>query len=415
MFDIDLIIAFSFMMLLFLRQISILKQPNKINYAPLMVTIGAIGSVVHFILHPDVTNVILLLRESFLPLLVGLLLYLIMNILHQTQKTQEARTYEEFAQLMSLKISELKEFMGELEVKMILARAEDMKIQEDMQERFKHDIKALDSIQVNQSKFLDKFDEMDEWHKNVTKGFEDFTNVQLPELDGVVHKHIDILRVSEQDHYNKIRTTLEKAVESRYDMSEDIDILKEQLLNISNISNSISKKIVEETLNQLSGVTKSFQSQLITLKSHSEGIGTSLYESENRLNGIKEQSEMIMKQMVLSSKKMSDLAVQNTGMHDLYANIKSIVNEVENIKTDYVKAQAQLGSMASDMSRLQEDEMDDIKKQMEALFEILPMRIDEALDKLNDHYHIASDNITQSVQALSKKAQLQKGYTELDN
>ncbi len=414
-FDIDLVIAFAFMALLFLRQIYILKQPNKINYAPLMVTIGAIGSVVHFILHPDITNVILLLRESFFPLLVGLLLYIIMNILHQTQKTQTARTNEEFSQLMSTRIHELKEFIDELEVKMLMARVEDKQIYEDMQEKFKQDLKALDAIQINQGKFLSKFDEMDEWHKNVTDGFENFTNVQLPELDNVVHKHIDILRVSEQDHFNKIKSTLEKAVESRYDMSEDIDLLKEKLANISGIASTISKTIVDDTLDQLSGVTKSFQSQIITLKSHSEGINTSLYESENRLSGIKEQSEMIMKQMILSSKKMGDLETQNSGLHDLYAGIKSLVSDVENIKADYVKSQAQLGSIATELSKSQENEMKDIKEQMESLFEILTMRIDEALDKLNDHYHIASDNITQSVQVLSKKAQLQKGYTELDS
>ena len=53
MLDGDLLLAFSFMALLFLRQISILKQPNKINYAPLMIGIGSISSVVHFIIHPD--------------------------------------------------------------------------------------------------------------------------------------------------------------------------------------------------------------------------------------------------------------------------------------------------------------------------------------------------------------------------
>ncbi len=124
---------------------------------------------------------------------------------------------------------------------------------------------------------------------------------------------------------------------------------------------------------------------------------------------------MIMKQMILSSKKMGDLETQNSGLHDLYAGIKSLVSDVENIKADYVKSQAQLGSIATELSKSQENEMNDIKEQMESLFEILTMRIDEALDKLNDHYHIASDNITQSVQVLSKKAQLQKGYTELDS
>ena len=58
MFDADLIVAFVFMSLLFLRQISILKQANKINYAPLMIGVGAISSVIHFIIHPEVQDVL---------------------------------------------------------------------------------------------------------------------------------------------------------------------------------------------------------------------------------------------------------------------------------------------------------------------------------------------------------------------
>ena len=80
MFANDLLLSFAFMAILFLRQIFILRQPNKINYAPLMVGIGLISSIVHFIIHPEVTDFVLLVRESLFPLLVSLLLYIVMNI-----------------------------------------------------------------------------------------------------------------------------------------------------------------------------------------------------------------------------------------------------------------------------------------------------------------------------------------------
>ncbi|WP_373004944.1 coiled-coil domain-containing protein [Sulfurimonas sp.] len=410
MFDNDLLLAFAFMAILFLRQISILKQPNKINYAPLMIGIGAISSVVHFIIHPDITDIILLLRESFLPLLVALLLYIVMNILHQTQQTQNARTHDEFARVITTQVSELKEFMAELEGRMILSQQDDRKAQEEMREKFKHDIKALNAIELNQGKFLEKFDDMDGWHKGVSKAFDDFTNVQLPELDNVVHKHIDILRVAEQDHYNQIKTTLDKAVENRLDISEDIDDLKDNLSSMKSISDDIAKSITKHTLEQLSGVTKTFENQIVSLKSHTEGISTSLYESENRLNAIREQSEMIMKQMLLSSKKMNDLEKQNSGLHDIYSTIKDLVGEIEAIKADYVKAQSQLSSISTELNSKKEAEIDAVKEQMEALIITLTKRIDDSLEKLHQHYHIASDDITQSVQILAKKAQLQKGY-----
>ncbi|WP_321778157.1 hypothetical protein [Sulfurimonas sp.] len=405
MFDSDLLLAFGFMAILFLRQISILKQPNKINYAPLMIGIGAISSVVHFIIHPDITDVILLLRESFLPLLVALLLYIVMNILHQTQQTQSARAQDEFSKIITTQMSELKEFIIELETRMILSHQEDRNIQEEVREKFKQDIKSLDAIKTNQNKFLGKFDEMDSWHKGVTKSFDNFTNIQLPELDNVVHKHIDILRVAEQDHYNQIKVTLDKAVDSRHDISEDMDELKDSLTSMKSIADTVAQAIVKETITELSGVTNAFEQQIVALKSHTESLSTSLYESENKLGSIRDQSEMIMKQMILSSKKMNDLESQNSGLHNLYTTIKSLVKEVEIIKSDYVKSQSQLSLIAKELNSSQE-------QQIGSLIETLSKKIDDSLEKLHDHYHIASDDITQSVQILSKKAQLKKGYTD---
>jgi archaellum component FlaC len=411
-FDNDLLLAFALMAILFLRQISILKQPNKINYSPLMIGIGAISSVVHFIIHPDITDIILLLRESFIPLLLSLLLYIIMNILHQTQMTQNARTHDEFARVITTQVSELKTFMADLEGRMILSQQDDRRAQEELREKFKHDIKTLDSIQINQSKFLEKFDALDSWHKDVSKSFEDFTNVQLPELDNVVHKHIDILRVAEQDHYNQIKSILEKAVESRFDISEDIDELKENLNAMNTISETIANSITKNTLEQLSTVTTTFQNQILSLKSHTEGINTSLYESENRLSSIREQSEMIMKQMILSSKKMSELEEQNSGLNNVYLNIKELVEEIEVIKAEYVKSQSQLSNIVKELNITQAAEINDVKEQIENLIKILTDKIEDSLERLHEHYHIASDDITQSVQILAKKAQLKKGYTD---
>jgi len=412
-FDNDLLLAFAFMAILFLRQISILKHPNKINYAPLMIGVGTISSVVHFIIHPDVTNVILLLRESFLPLLVSLFLYIVMNILHQTQQTQSAKTKDEFSQFIVSQVNELKEFMADLEGRMILTQQEDREAQKNLREKFKHDIKALNAIELNQSKFLEKFDEMQEWHKEVSKAFDNFTTVQLPELDNVVHKHIDMLRVAEQDHYNQTKITLQKALENKYDVSEDIESLKENLTSMRAISDDIARAITKHTLEQLSGITKAFENQIVSLKSHTEGVSTALYEGENRLNSIREQSEMIMKQMVLSSKKMNELEEKNSGLHDIYTTIKDLVEEIEHIKADYVKSQAQLSSIVNNLSRAQQEEINSVKEQMEDLIVILTKKIDNSLDKLHEHYHIASQDITDSVKVLAKKAQL-KGYTDLN-
>ncbi|MDD3506678.1 MAG: hypothetical protein PHX65_09065 [Sulfurimonas sp.] len=411
MFDSDLLIAFGLMALLFLRQISIIKQPNKINYAPLMLGIGAISAVVHFILHPDNIDMFMALKESFFPILVSLILYIIMNIFHQTQQREQEKTRHEFTKALIEQLDELKEFTSELEKKMILNQNQDKQMQDENRERFKHDIKALDSILINQNRFLEKFEEMRGWHEDVKSSFENFTDVQIPSLDNIVHKHIDILRVAEQDHFNKVKTTLAKAIESRNDIVDEIEELKESLQHMSNISQNIARSIVKETIGELSTISKSFEKEILSLRSHTEGVNTSLYESENRLGSIKEQSEMIMKQMILSSNKMSELQNQNNSLHDIYSTMRDLMKDIEVIKSEYVKSQSQLSMMIREFKETKESEIRSAKEQMESLSNELSAAVESSLEKLHKDYSLANEDISQSVKFLSKQAQLKSGYT----
>lgn len=411
MLEHDLLLAFVFMAILFLRQISILKQPNKINYAPLMIGIGAISSLVHFIIHPDTQNVVLLIRESIFPLLVALLLYIVMNILHQTQRTESSRAKDEFTKGLIAQVTQLKEFMSDVEARMILSGQEDRAVQEEVRGKFREDIKALDAIKVNQAKFLEKFEDMDKWQEKVSQEFETLINVQMPEFDSVVNKHIQVLRVSEQDHFNQLKVRIEKALEDRVDVSEDIAELKQSLENMKNISENIANTIIKHTIQQLSTVSREFEGQLLSLKSHTEGMKTSLFEDENRLSSIREQSEIILKQMVLSSNKMDELESKNNGLHDVYTTIKDLMSDIEAVKADYVKAQSELTNISSELQISENEQLETMKNQIEALSEDLSKKIDESLEKLHEHYHIAEGDISQSVQFLAKRSQL-KGYIQ---
>jgi len=412
MYESDLLLAFSFMSLLFLRQISILKQANKINYAPLMVGIGAISSIVHFIIFTDQKEISLLLRESLLPLLVSLLLYIVMNILHQTQQTQSLRSQDGVAQALASQLAEMKEFMGGIEKRIALSQYDELKAKEEIFEKFKQDMKALEGIKENQSRFLEKIDEFEVWQQSVSNAFLEFSTVQLPELDNVVHKHIDILRIAEQEHHNQLKNMLNKALQSKLETLDEIEALKAQLSEMSRLSTDIADSITEHTLVNLSGVTQSFSRQLLSLKSQTESMGTSLSEDENRLIGIRNQSEMIMKQMILSSKKMDELKEKNDSFSTTYLSVKDLLHDIELIKSDYVKSQAQLSSIAKEMKFSEEEQIEALKNHVEVLSEMLSKKIDDSLEKLHEHYHIADSDISESVKILSKKLQIQKGYTQ---
>jgi len=344
MFDTDLLISFSFMALLFLRQIMILKQDNKIDYAPLILAIGAISSIIHFIIHQENHNLILLLRESSFPVLVALILFIIMNISHQNQKSENSRIKDVSEMMLFSKIGDLEDFILELEKRMMVAQTERIGINEEINIKSKEDIKALDILQANQLNISDKFDLMQEWHKNILKKIDNFTEVHMPELNNIVHKHIDILRVSEQDHYKHIKLILDKVAEDGY----DIDEIKLELNNIKTLSNDISTSITSQTMGKLSGITTTLEEQVKSLESHTQSVKISLNEDENILASIRQQSEIIMKQMILSSNKMKELEKQNSEFYDMFAPLEELVNEIKNIKSDYVKSKLQLSSMSNE-------------------------------------------------------------------
>lgn len=415
MFEIDLLFSFLFMALLFLRQISIIKDPNKINYAPLIIGIGIISGILHFTIQSEDKNLLLLLKESFLPVLVSLLLYIVMNILHQTQKNQDARAENISQAELYEKIEELKEFSAQIEKRVLLSQNQEQLIQDEMRERFRHDIKTLDSILNNQNKFLEKFDELRGWHFDVTKSFENFTEVQLPSLDNIVHKHIDILRLSEQDHFNKVKAMLEKSVDNRDSIKEGVAELKASLDSMNTLAQAVAKTIVKSTQDQLFDTLRTFTKEIVLLKSHTESINTALFESENTLGGIKDQSEMIMKQMILSSKKMSELQVQNGALHDIYLAMKELMRDVEAIKSEYTKSESQLSMIVDGFNETKEQQIDNFHEKIQITLNELNFRMDEFNQKLSKYEPSTTQDLSQSVQFLSKQAQLKNRYTDLES
>ncbi|MFT7860576.1 MAG: hypothetical protein ABXS93_06540 [Sulfurimonas sp.] len=412
MLSTDFLISFAFLALLFLRQVYILKRPNKINYAPLMLAIGFISTILHIVIYPEVQEPMQLFREALLPLLVSLVLFVIVNIMHQTQQSELAKNQEQFTKVLASELSQLKTFILELEKRMQTSQQEDRKSQEEIVEKFKNDLKALENIQANQMKFAETFEDIENSLSDVKKEYKYFSEVQLPELDRVVHKHIDILRVAEQDHYNNVKSILEKEKDNKVDFTKDVAVVKEQLDGLKDISHDIANSIIKHTLSQLSNVTKSYEDQINLLKAHSEGIKTTLSEDDTLLTNIRSQSELLLQQMSLMSKRMSEFQTKQLELGSAYKDVESLVEDIEAIKSDYVKAQSQLSKISLELLENKDKKVYEMKKNLDELSDNLSAKIDESLEKLHEHYHIAKEDITQSVQVLSKKAQLQKGYGE---
>jgi len=414
MIESDLLITFVVMGLLFVRQIAILKEPNKINYGPLMLGIGIGSSIIHFMIHPHSNDILLLTRESLFPLLVAVILYLIMNVLQQTQQTSQVRMQEEFITIVIQEIEQLKEFIAQLEQRMNSAQNETIQTQQEVREKFREDVKVLSSIKANQEHFLEKFLQVETWHKDVKKSFAYFSEEQLPKLDDVVHKHIDILRISESDHYNKLQELLKKAVESRYDISDELHEVEKKVDNLSLFAEDVATKIAKESTQHLINVTKDFEKEILLLKSNAGMIATSLHEGETTLANIRTQSELIMKQMVLSSKRMDELVTKNSEIGDFLPEFQALLVDVESIKSDYVKAQSELTSLSHELQAREEEMLNAITEKFDTLSKELNTKIESSLDDLHKHYHLIGENVTTKANFLAKKVQIPKGYSDID-
>ena len=407
MFEPDLIISYILMGFFFLRQIMILKRPNKINYSPLILGIGAIFALVHFILYFESDTLTLVLKESSSSLLVSLLLYVMMNILHQAQKNEEEQFQREFSSAMASKISQMKEYIGMLEDKIAQMRDDEQQSLFGIREDIKNDLLAQKLIQANQEKFIHQFESLMHQENEILK-----TLQQLPELDQIMHNHIDILRISEQDHFNRIKKAFDQANENRCDIKDEIADVKHEINILQSMSKDVAEKIIEATLGELSGVILEFQRQLNTLRAQSESVSTSLSEGENILGNARSKSEMLMKQIILSSNNMKTLVDSSRSLTMIYEPIKNLISEIQSIKADYQAAHQELGDLATLLTITEKEQIEVMKVKVDELSEKLIEKIDVSLQKLHTHYHIASNEVTSTVSELAKKAKL-GSYEEL--
>lgn len=401
MFAMDLLSAYVLMALLFLRQMSISKHSNKINYAPLILSIGALFAIIHFILYIQEDNFVEVLKQSASSILPSLFLYMIVNVINQAQKNEEEQSKREFSSSLASKISQMKEYIDVLEDKVAQMREDEnltlFKIREDI----KNDLLAQKHIQENQVTFMQQLEVVLVRQNEVVK-----TLQQLPELDQVMHNHIDLLRIAEQDHFNRIKKAFDQADDNRCNLKEEIADVKEEMHQLKSLSQDVAQKIIDATLAELSDVTLAFQKQLNTLRAQSEGVSTSLFEGENILSSARSKSEMLLKQIVLSLNNMKTVEENTRMLSSVYLPIKNLLSEIEFIKADYQSAYQELGVLAKNFVVTEKEQLQVMRERVEELSEKLVEKIDASLEKLHSHYHIASSELSPTVSELSKKAKL---------
>jgi hypothetical protein len=411
MLDVEMIVFFIILSVLFLRQFAIYKQPSKINYAPLLIVIGVSGSLLHFMLHPQSEDITLLLRESAIPLFVSLMMYFILNILNQAQHSSSILHEEALRQKFLKDMQVVKEELSYLSEEITAGNsASEMNSFQSVRTVFQEDIAALHVIQDNQKLFLQKFEDMMARQHDGLKSFEEFSTIKMPEFDTIIHRHIEMLRIAEQDHFNKIKTALESTESQKCDVNETLGTILSTLNSLQNSSDSIAKSVLEQTTGDLTRIFSEYESYLNRLHAQSETLSTSIKESEALLFTLKERSESVVQQMVVVSKNMDKIHANTQEVGDINVPIEKLSSQVSRLEHESITIKDEINAFSKQLETLKKEELAHREHEIEQLSVSLNDKIDATLEKLYEQYHLAQNDISSTVKELASRSKLQQTY-----
>jgi hypothetical protein len=264
------------MSLLFLRHTSVYKDPTKINYTPVVLGLGFIGALLHFILSPSVD--INIIKESLLSLTVGILLSAVMSVMNQSVSVMNTYAIRLRIHEIGDEIKALSSSLMTLKDRIDLVTQMESSTHEQIRAVFKDEFDALHAIQANQNLSITKIESLLLHQDTAMKKFEEFTLSELPSLDHVVHRHIDLLRISEQDHFNQLKNVARLSSDEQKEIYEQLQELRTLVIQITH--QRTPEHTVAVLQKELDRILHDFSHHIQTLGVKSESIVTALLEND---------------------------------------------------------------------------------------------------------------------------------------
>jgi hypothetical protein len=278
---------------------------------------------------------------------------------------------------------------------------------EQIRHVFKEEFDALSVIQTNQKHFISKIESLLAQQQSAMNKFEEFTLSELPSLDNVVHRHIDLLRVAEQDHFNHLKTIARESSEDQKELRTQIQELHNLVIQLSHHQNPDHTITVLQK--ELDRIVHDFSHHLQTLGAKSESIVTSLLENDSLLRGSREQSELIMQQMVLSSKQMREMTSHSKELSDSLVPLSRLFSSAETLHKEFVLAKGKLSELIVTLESYERHEYRAIRQSLEEVAAEATAQMQlfvQTLQTKESHPLIEA----KSVQELASKVKLHKSY-----
>ena len=332
------------------------------------------------------------------------MLFIVANILHQAQNAENERTRMEFTQTLIEQIAQLKSFTANLEERINQYAKNETKLRQEFMTKFNHDLETLAKLLHNQQKFMENFEEAKKWHTELSELLINFTEFKLPELDSIVHKHIDMLRISEAEHYEKLNRFLHETLGGKDELTKEVQTLQEQMRTLSTLKEQIASEIVQNISAALSRLSENFQKELKHLTLSAQMLQTLLKEDEKQLIDIKTHSKLVLEQMVLVSKRLESFEKQKNNIESNAQRIAPLLEQVERLQVASLQTIQTLTTTTDELKNTQQEQLEKLQNDIELFLLQIDKKFQETLP--------SAEHISENLKLLAKKTQINKGgYT----
>ncbi len=399
---------------LFWRQLVIFKMRQKINYAPIVLIISLLSSISLFVFTTGTTELKHDIQYALMPLLIGLVFYLLMYIMHQFSMTRSSEEKESHERLLATLIADVQGYFGLLDEKLSGMADAQKQTLEAVQLTLKSELSDFSKLSNQQQLITDKLEQMYVQEESALLEIKKFLQQDMVDFDKVVHRHIDILRIAEQDHYHKVISILENMNDSK-----GLDELSRLIGTLSGRMNSMSEgfersaaNVVLQIKEQLSFTISAMSSELGNAKQLSESLALSTQEYEVKLQELHKQASQLLNKSDTIHESMEDTYVQSQKLTPVYASLNELISRLMDIYGEYKGAKKELETLSRELGSVEERHFEIMDRKIDRLGVEIHEKIEHSLKELKQHYHIADSEVSNTVKTLAAKAQMQKSYTK---
>ena len=399
---------------LFWRQLIVFKMRRKINYAPIVLIIGLISSISLFVFSSDRGELKSDIQYALLPLLISLIFYMVMYLMYQLKINSAKAEKEEHEKLLAILVSNIKEYFSVLNEKLSVIESTDEKTLNAVQMALKNELSVFSKLSSQQEMLADKIEQMYVQEENALMKIQTFLEKEIPDLDTVVHRHIDILRIAEQDHYNKLYTMLNNMNDSTVavEVQKTLETLHNRLDIMEGNYEKSASLVALEVKEILHSSISSLSKDLSNAKQLGESLSLSTQEYEVKLQELHKHASQLLQKSDTIHESMEDTYNQSQKIGPVYTSLNELVSRLMDIYGEYKHAKKELHILASELGNAEERHFEIMDNKIDKLGEDIHKKIEASLYELKEHYHIADRDVTTTVKTLAAKAQMQKSYSD---